>query len=83
MKEEVLDEVVCISLRESWASESEVMVGEEHGPGAFLVGSYVGVVEVKALGGGAREAGTERIWRRVRCGERSEETMRYGIEETL
>ncbi len=51
MKEEVVDEVVCISLRESWASGSEVMMGEEHGPGPgpFFVGRYVGIVEVKAL----------------------------------
>lgn len=36
MKEVVEDEVVSISLKDSWASGSEVMMSEEHGPGPFL-----------------------------------------------
>ncbi len=36
MREEVEDVVVGISLRESWGSGSEVMTGEEHGPGPVL-----------------------------------------------
>lgn len=36
MREEVEDEVVCVSLRENCASGSEVMMEEGHGPVPFL-----------------------------------------------
>jgi len=47
MREEVEEEEVGSSLRESWASGSEVMMEEGHGPVALFVGINVGIVESK------------------------------------